>query len=102
METQEYLSDVCLDISLPQRANFANREAHWGHPEVYVSWQVARHGSQAPGQEIRAFLPWAQARVQAGCDVSGALLKGRVNSESLGQIQAQKKQAIKRGPRARI
>lgn len=102
METQEYLSDVCPEISLPHWANFAKRDAHRGHLMCMCHGHIAGCGSWAPRWEIRAFLPWAQPRIQAGCDLSGALLKGRVDSELLRQIQAQKKQAIKGGPRARV
>lgn len=85
METQEYLSDVCPEISLPQKANFANREAHWGHPDVYVSrtrcgMQVmgSRTGNQGlptliSGQGTsRMLLKWSSLKGASGFRVTGA------------------------------
>lgn len=85
METQEYLSDVCPEISLPQRANFTNREAHWGHPDVYVSWtrcgmrvMGSRTGNQGfatlgSGQGTsRMWLKWSSLKGESGFRVIGA------------------------------
>lgn len=91
-ETQESLSDVCPERTLPQRARFAGREAHGLGHLLSVS-----HGHLA-GCRASASPAGNQASPQAGGDKWGPP-EGQGDTKLLGQIEAQKKQALKDGAR---